>query len=133
MDVWFQEDDALIQVDSDGRSPEELLAVRDLAQSRILELLKVVAEKWSIKRYQKLMVEYPTDEGTIPVWCFASMWDWKKKGGLVHASPYKAGQNVRTTDFQNLVWVDEEPPALYKATWDTYKDLLAVEVLASSD
>ncbi len=133
LDVWFQEDDALIQVDSDGRSPEELLAVRDLAQSRILELLKVVAEKWSIKRYQKLMVEYPTDEGTIPVWCFASMWDWKKKGGLVHASPYKAGQNVRTTDFQNLVWVDEEPPALYKATWDTYKDLLAVEVLASSD
>ena len=133
LDVWFQEDDALIQVDSDGRTPKELLAARDLAQGRILELLKVVAEKWSMNRYQKLMVDYPLKEGTVPVWCFASLWDWRKKGGFVHVSRHKPGQNVRTEDFHDLPWADVEPPMLYKATWDSYSNLQPVEVLASSD
>ena len=92
-----------------------------------------MADNWSINRYDGLDIQYRTNANTTEsVWCFASLWDWSEKDGYVHVSPYKSGQNVRTTDFEDLHWTQAEPPPVYNATALAYSKLKPVEVIDDS-
>lgn len=124
LDVWSLVDAGLRQVQSDERTPDGLLAARDRAERQFQQLLPVVAEEWSVKRYSRFDIPYKTDvTAAKPVWCFASLWDWNQKGGYVHVSPYKHGENIRTVDFEDLIWRDEKPPHVYSITVQAYKEL----------
>jgi len=134
LDVWSLDDDCLRQVKSDDRTPDGLVAARDRAERQLQQLLNVVADDWSVNRYSRFEIQYETNAATTePVWCFASLWDWaEKKRGYVHVSPYKPGENVRTADFEDLIWSKEEPPPVYRAAARAYQELQPVKVLGSS-
>lgn len=133
LDVWSLVDDRLRQVKSDNRTPDGLVAARDRAERQLQQLLRVVADDWSVRRYSGFEIQYETDAATIePVWCFASLWDWSENGGYVHVSPYQPGENVRTADFADLIWSKQEPPAVYRAAARAYQELRPVEVLDCS-
>lgn len=56
---------------------EALTAARDHAERQLQQLLRIVADTWSINRYGGLDIEYRTNANTTAsVWCFASLWDW---------------------------------------------------------
>lgn len=132
IDVWSLSDEKLAQVNSDGRSVQQLLAARNRSERQLQQLLKVVADEWSVRRYGGLDVEYESDGTAQSVWCFASLWDWTKPGGYVHVSPYTIETNVRTADFQDLIWTASQPPVVYRATVKAYELLLPGEILSSS-
>ncbi len=133
LDVWSLADDLLRQVQSDDRTPDGLIAARDRAERQLQQLLRVVADDWSVRRYSGFEIQYETDAATAePVWCFASLWDWTEKRGYVHVSPYKPGENVRTADFEDLIWREEDPPPVYRAAARAYQELRPIEVLGSS-
>lgn len=132
LDVWSLADDRLRQVQSDDRTADGLIAARDRAERLLQRLLSVVADNWSIRRYDGLDIPYRTETATGHVWCFASLWDWSEKGGYIHVSPYKAGENVRTADFEDLIWNGEEPPPIYREAALAYQQLKPVKVLDSS-
>ena len=133
LDVWSLTDDRLKQVQSDDRTPDSLVAARNRAERQLQQLLKVVADDWSVRRYSGFEIPYGTEAATTElVWCFASLWDWLEKGGYVHVSPYRSDENVRTGDFEDLIWSKEEPPPVYRSVALAYQELRPVEVVCAS-
>lgn len=134
LDVWSLVDERLRTVQSDDRTPDGLVAARDRAERLFLKLLPVIADNWSVRRYRGFDIEYKTGASTTEsVWCFASLWDWLERGGYVHVSPYRPGENVRTADFEDLLWREEQSPPIYRAAAAAYQKLQAVEVLGSTE
>lgn len=104
--VWSLTDAPLSAMLSAGRTGATLLAARNEAERRLLELLPLVAEEWSVVRYDGLGIE--TER------CFASLWDWAAVGGFVHVSPLKKGEDVRTAACGDFIWKEAAPPPEYQ-------------------
>lgn len=133
LDVWSLTDAHLKQVQSDDRTPDGLVAARDRAERQLLQLLSVVADNWSVRHYDGFEIQFVKDNSTTEsVLSFASLWDWSEKGGYVHVSQYTSGENVRTADFEDLIWIKDEPPSVYLAAVRAYQELRPVEILGGS-
>lgn len=125
LDVCALVDERLSQVRSDDRTGAGLIAARDRAERQLLDLLKLVAEEWSLLRYEAFE--------PFGRWHFASFWDWEGPGGYVHISPYTPPENVRTSKAENLRWEGAEPPENYRIAVRAFAELEPSEILEKSD
>jgi hypothetical protein len=123
--VWSLEDDRLDRMTSDGRVGPRLRRARDRAEIELKRLLRQVAERWRLVRYDGFEV---APHG----WCFASLWDWTVPGvGFVHLSPYAPGIDVRVAPATNETWAGgaAAPPANYAAAAAAYATLTPTRVI----
>lgn len=98
---FFLEDSALATINSNGRSPAELLTAKRQARTELEQLLQGrVAEPVVFREYQ-----HP--------FFFGAFFDWEAPGGKIHVSPYIWGLNVRECPGLDYEWLTQHATDAY--------------------
>ncbi|MGC4093211.1 MAG: caspase family protein [Polyangiaceae bacterium] len=114
LDLWSLSDAPLASLISAGRTGRPLIAARDRAEEQLRALLELVADDYTMRRYDGFMIGEKT--------YFASLWDWQASGGYVHVSE-RVQADVKTSAAENLVWTGEAAPSRFTEVVRAY-DLL---------